>query len=527
MIVDLPLSVFSHIREFIVLPSVNDDEEERDQTFKDWRNFCNLSKHYVCSEIKKKYSFYNLNASNSFNYICYHLDQELDDEANLIICRLLGNISHPKYQVFLNFGKRYRLLDFSADVDLYSVINSEMYGLNVVGMDRHLLSLDSIVDLPFLSARGEWYQRDCIFSLPVSSNQVVSLKKLNISCGKDVTNDMLPIFSNLQELSLDDNTITDVSPLKNIRKLSLSTSNNLVDASSLRNVYDLDLSYCDNIVDVSALGKVHRLNLSNCKKIVDVSALGKVYDLKIDFCKKIKNISALDHVPILSVRGGKGGKLPPGLSFNNTSRKLTVPLDSISLDLLSGMKDKNKMITLDNFVLNQPTGLNEYTVRRWHEEVVLKDFLKGYQRIHCTHIGYPVVLFSLNSLRILHLKCSRFVRLRDLPALEELWIDNGAINRKRTLECFETDLPQLRKLTLRNLSFTLNTFTLGDEMFPLLREFILEEFADLKTLNVYVHLSKLKFKNKHGKFDTLLINILENGSLDIIDTSCAYRVAVN
>jgi hypothetical protein len=518
---DLPISVFSHIRDFVVLPSVDDDENERAQMFKEWRGFCNMSRHHVCSEMKKKYSFYNLNASNSLNYISYHLDRELGEEANVIICRVLGSMSNPKYQVFLDFGNNYRLLDFPAEEDFYAVINTEVYGINVVGMDRHRFSLD-MIDLSFLSTRGACY---CIFALPSSVTQLLTIQKLNITCGKLVTNEMLPIFANLQELSLEESNITNVSPLKNIKKLSLIGSVHLTDISPLRNVYDLNISHCDAIQDITPLGNVHRLNLAHCKNLIDVSALSAVYDLNIDFCKKIKNISSLDHVQILSVRGGKGGKLPPGLSINNTARKLVIPFDSISLYLLSGMKDKNKLITLDNFVTTQPSGMNAIIIGRWYNEVILKDFLKGYERLCFSLVGFPTHVTSLHSLRILHLKFSPYMKLRDLPALEELSINNGAGSRSKVMECIESPLPQLKKLTLRNMSFPMNLLVLDSTMYPLLREFILEEFNNLKVIKIGIPLMKLQLKKNYGKFNPLLVNIVENGSLDIIETSsCDYSV---
>jgi hypothetical protein len=71
----LPFSLFSHIRDFVVLPSIDETQDERNQAFQDWRNFCNCSNHQVLQEIKARFSFYNLNLTFIFRLSTLLLEQ--------------------------------------------------------------------------------------------------------------------------------------------------------------------------------------------------------------------------------------------------------------------------------------------------------------------------------------------------------------------------------------------------------------------------------------------------------------------
>jgi hypothetical protein len=517
----LPFSLFSHIRDFVVLPSIDETQDERNQAFQDWRNFCNCSNHQVLQEIKARFSFYNLNLRLSFNYLRYCLNKDVDGESSSIICNIMSNISNPKFQIFLNFDNGVDESNYEfpmADAELYFIINSKVYGINIIGGVDNLLSLDLVEDVSFLSARCDWFYDEPPVVAPSSSDKLVKINRLGVTCS-GLTHVALPAFGKVEQLCLEYAMITDVTALRNIRKLSLLSCENLVDISPLRNVFDLNLTDCENIVDVSSLGNVHKLNLSGCKLIIDVTALSKVYDLNIDFCKRVKNISALDHVSRLSVIGCRGGKLPHGLTSNNSSHRLKIPLDEISLNLIKSFKDNKKQIILDGSAYSRLSGMKEIMNSAWHLKLNLSEFVSQCEDLSFSCNGYERRFYSLHSLRKLYLKFTPLIKLFDLPVLQELYIDFGKANRSTVLHYFLSPLPQLKYLTVRNVSFPKKMFVLVE--LPSLKEVTIDDPEELIAVAVNnIILSKLVIKTRPPFSETpLLIDITKNGSIDIVSVT--------
>eukprot|EP01136_Pigoraptor_vietnamica_P016991 Opistho-1_new@61543 len=114
----------------------------------------------------------------------------------------------------------------------------------------------------------------------------------------------------------------DISVLANVTYLRIGGS--FSDVSSLRSVKYLDLSSCKNVRDVSALGCVDTLVLDSCPvedvsalagvrrlslrhtPVRDVSMLGGVHELDIGFCGNITDVSALSSVKVLNTAGCRG-----------------------------------------------------------------------------------------------------------------------------------------------------------------------------------------------------------------------------
>eukprot|EP00055_Hartaetosiga_balthica_P003962 m.9608 g.9608 ORF g.9608 m.9608 type:complete len:546 (-) comp3498_c0_seq1:313-1950(-) len=92
---------------------------------------------------------------------------------------------------------------------------------------------------------------------------------------------------------------SDLSPLKNVRSLNLSSSE-VSNVSTLKNVHTLDLSLCKFVVDVSGLGAVHTLDLSGCEWFMDASALGRVHTLSLSGTE-VSDVSALGNVHCLDL----------------------------------------------------------------------------------------------------------------------------------------------------------------------------------------------------------------------------------
>ncbi|CAK4974274.1 unnamed protein product [Aphanomyces euteiches] len=111
-----------------------------------------------------------------------------------------------------------------------------------------------------------------------------TLHTIDLSNNLDI-HDASP-FAHLHTVFLDRTSIRDVTPLRDVHTLSLSSCDLLQDVSALGNVHTLDLSYCMNIRDVSALGTVHTLNLAGTL-VEDVAALAMVYELNLSGCPQL------------------------------------------------------------------------------------------------------------------------------------------------------------------------------------------------------------------------------------------------
>ena len=97
--------------------------------------------------------------------------------------------------------------------------------------------------------------------------------------------------------------IVDVTPLKFIRQIAITSCNSIVDFSPLGLVHDLILDSCSNISDVSFFKNVRILSLVGLS-INDVSALasgGSVDFLTLFDCPNISDVSALRNIPFLSL----------------------------------------------------------------------------------------------------------------------------------------------------------------------------------------------------------------------------------
>lgn len=159
------------------------------------------------------------------------------------------------------------------------------------------------------------------------------MKNIKLLKPSDIT-DVSP-FSHCHTLILDRiPNVKDISPLKNVSKLSFNISqrlspgknNRVLDVSSLKNVPDLEIldhswscerndvnfsTLTDNytltlsgcyIKDVSSYSKVHTLNLIDCEHIVDVSPLRNVSNLCLGGCTDITDVSSLGKVNTLDIR---------------------------------------------------------------------------------------------------------------------------------------------------------------------------------------------------------------------------------
>jgi hypothetical protein len=382
----LPLVVFSHIREYLVVftisTSVNSYED-----LKNWRNFCNCSHEF--EEIKRFYCYYNLNIRSSTKYLTYS-----EGYGDPIIGRILKSIRNSKLQISLCLLEDDSVTwadEFSDRVStVHSLMTSSIKWNELSAKNPRLDSLHCLTIVP--SILGDPVVR---FNFLVS----LSVLRLSFSNCNYVDGYVPDLLKTCLELDLSNTKIKDVSMLKHVRKLNLSS--------------------CYFVTDVSMLGGLHTLILDNCRGITDISALGNVYSLSISHCDYILN----------------------GLSDDNNVEKLTI--SSNFLRTVSNYRNKRKKIlsVFGEFTEGELFLLDGY------EKIGLyqNGSLNGLSAKPSSVLG-AATLSSVNQLSLNDY--SHFHYLRDFPYLSSLTLCRlypfpNAIDFP--------SLPALRYLTLDNI----------------------------------------------------------------------------
>jgi hypothetical protein len=102
------------------------------------------------------------------------------------------------------------------------------------------------------------------------------------------------IFTELASINLQDCfRITNVEPLRNIKKINLTGCYRITDVSSLKNCSELLLSCCSGIVDFTCLAHVKVLDLSLCTQIKSVDCFSRCHTINLSKCYQIKDVSML------------------------------------------------------------------------------------------------------------------------------------------------------------------------------------------------------------------------------------------
>ncbi|MBS0603883.1 MAG: leucine-rich repeat domain-containing protein [Verrucomicrobia bacterium] len=143
-------------------------------------------------------------------------------------------------------------------------------------------------------------------AIPPQITKYTQLRQLNLSNNQITDVSALENFTQLARLNLSHNQITDIAVLGNLTQLSRLnlSSNKITDVAGLGILARLEeLNLYDNqITDVSALGnlvQLCKLNLSN-NQITDVSTLGNLVQLcKLNLSNnQVTDISALGHLEV-------------------------------------------------------------------------------------------------------------------------------------------------------------------------------------------------------------------------------------
>lgn len=237
-----------------------------------------------------------------------------------------------------------------------------------------------------------------------------------------------------------ENTLTDLSPLRELKSVELNACTQLADLSPLRGVKVVKLFYCPNVKDVSALADAKCVVISGCGDGVDMTPLSKVRNLTIDCCNAncvlsenpMETLVITQHDPLkhLIIRGR---------------------LNELYLDMNSfeGMK-----VYIQNGIENLDIADGNYDT-----EVDLSGFSCA-RNVKLHKFQFKVDLKQLKSMRSLHLKATEYEHNIDIASvanqLVELYLESytfsdvsqlSGINRLVLDSCFKIkDLAELRNV---------------------------------------------------------------------------------
>jgi len=143
---------------------------------------------------------------------------------------------------------------------------------------------------------------DSFYNFPV----LPGLHKVDLSRNSAISDVNLHLFANAHTLIMTNynryTTISDITPLHNVRILDLTDCFYITDVSALQNVEDINLSYCYRVTDVSALRNARKVILKCCYGITDVSPLQNVDTLDLHTCINVTDVSRLTNVRNLCLR---------------------------------------------------------------------------------------------------------------------------------------------------------------------------------------------------------------------------------
>jgi hypothetical protein len=285
-IVSLPTSVFSIVREYVVTLSLTSCQGSviLREGCEDWRSFVNSTRKQF-SEIRKKLIIYNFSDTYSARYLNYLnplSSNDLITGDRDVAERIHRTVVSPRSQILFDI-RRIEIIDPFVPLQAYGVRLRDDEGLSSAEVFQNVYSVAILVQ----------YLTD--FS------SLRTVKILDIPNRISNIDFSFLLTSSVMEINLSESPISDVAPLRNIRRIRLRHCRHLEDVSSLHNVFEVNLQGCFNISDVSALGNVHILNLSYCAKLSDVSALGKVRYLDLRCCISVVDVSALGNVFELNI----------------------------------------------------------------------------------------------------------------------------------------------------------------------------------------------------------------------------------
>jgi hypothetical protein len=289
-VVDLPLSLFGLVRDYICLCN----NYTTPNYVVDWIRFCNSCKSSTMKDIKKKFIVYHLNSIHSVAYLRY-FTEDSQSTNGISVISIINNVSDPRKQITLDFiYSDFVFTDdfFASHASFFRSINGLVLPLALNISDK---ALEALMDLDFLSLAC------CNTISDLSFLKTVKVLSLD-SCPSLQNHNSL---GNCEDIYVTHCTISDISNLTHVKWLNLQGGNYLSNDIPLMQNHFLSFCNCNiTLSNPSNLGNVYELDLQNCVNIQDFSGFHSVVKLNIlGINQVLKGLPVNNKLKRLSIQG--------------------------------------------------------------------------------------------------------------------------------------------------------------------------------------------------------------------------------
>lgn len=230
-------------------------------------------------------------------------------------------LTHDDYRYFMNCSKKefqsikyesvfysltcYNSFYYCTDLDFHQKVNSRVKSsFRQVGVrlnnEQRMYNSVNIANLHDLNVR---LHSLTLGARPFSFKSLPTVKFLKFSSYEEEILPELPLLESAEIYFAD--RLFDITALRHLQKVYLSSCPELKDVSCLSNVQCIRLESCNGVSDLSALGKQKYLEIRNCMNVVDISSLSKVHTLILFSCPQVADVRPLRGVHTLTLHACK------------------------------------------------------------------------------------------------------------------------------------------------------------------------------------------------------------------------------
>ncbi len=403
MLVNLPDVIIKYLQSFLC----NDDIHY----------LMNSNKLYF-SSLKQETIYFSLNKKKSQEYI--------EDERFREI--ILSKVKDRSKQIGLKFDRNYEVPDIR-DIIAHRI----EFGRDYLPLLKHVSSQvyyfpPKAEEIPFIPMLEDLELGNCMNIRDFSS--LSHVKRLYLSDATQLT-DLTPL-QNIPHLTLTNcPNIQNYSILSHKRQKALSINQSTItEVSFLRNIQEVLLSSCDQLVDVSPLYGIKNLVLMSCSSIQDISTLGNHRRLTILHCHSIDRgdecfrtvqnaVIAGSEVPDLNVfREVKSLTLT---FFHSMESQLFLLKDIPDLTILSSLvNDRKEVYDIShsrNIRLTFYDDSINICISSFPSQLLHLELINCDQIVKIIHEGQTSIFHHLQSLRITSCSIEHVNGLGDIPTI--------------------------------------------------------------------------------------------------------------
>ncbi len=402
LLVNLPDVILKYLQSFL--------------SYDDIHYFLNSNKYYF-SSLKQETIYFSLNRPESREYVEDERFREL----------ILSKVKDGRAQIKLFFDAYYEVPDI-LDITAHKIVFLRSYPHLLKNVSSQSYFLPSEVkEIPFLPMLQDLQLYKCM-NIQDFSN-LSHLRKLQLSDASQLT-DITPLQSIPHLTFMDCPNIQDFSILSNKRQQFLSIiRSSIADVSFLRDVLTVQLSSCNQLVDVSPLYGIKNLSLSHCTSIQDISCLGNHHRLAILHCTSIKR----GYECFRTVRHAEVRGLVSDLSVFREVKSLLITLSTSTkrqLFLLKDIPDLTLIASLsyDRTEVNDISHLRNIRLSFYDDIIKISDNHIPSSLLHlkmekCAQIvkiineGKTSIFHHLQSLHIVSCPIEHLNGLGDIPTI--------------------------------------------------------------------------------------------------------------